>query len=116
MSEAQESKYQDDSDHLLSNKCVVNESPLAQEAWSDFKEKLSRTNKDNIILSEVVNDDYRIRFVLNPTCMSLGQNRIKPDDLQAGGLDVILRKYCYYKLKHRYNLLKEKGFITRKRF
>ena len=107
--------YRDDSDHLLSNRCIVNNSTMAQEAWSDFKEKLCRIQPNNIILSEVVSERYRIRFMLNPTCLSLGQNSVKTQDLQGLGMDVALKKYFYFKLKFRYKLLKEGGFITKKR-
>ena len=73
-------------------------------------------NKESVINSEIVNEKYRIRFILNPACASLGVNKVKPEDLQCFGLDILLRKYCYYKLKYRYKLLRERGFITKKKF
>ena len=111
-----EALFLDDTDHFLSNRCRVNNSPLAQEAWADFKEKLSRLNPSNIVLSEVVSEKYRIRMILNPTCLSLGQNCIKAEDLQRCGLDLQLKKYCFHKLKYRYKLLRENGFLIKKRF
>ena len=78
--------------------------------------RVETINPKNIILSEVVSQTYLVRFLLNPSCLSLGQNSIKPEDLQASGIDIEIRKFFHFRLKYRYDLLKKAGFIVRKSF
>ena len=108
--------YRDTTEHFLSTKCDVNKSPLSQEMWSEIKLKLQRISPANVITSELSSDQYRARFILNPTCLSLGSDRISASDLQATGLDISIRKFCHFRLKYRYSLLKERGYIIKKKF
>ena len=114
--EADHNRYKDTTEHFLSSTCEVEKSPLSQQMWSEIKEKVARISKDNIIPSQVLNDSYRARFLMNPTCLSLQQNRISAEDLQMTGLDISIRKFAHFRLKYRYSLLKQRGYIVKKRF
>ena len=111
-----EALYEDNTEHFLSDYCDVRNSPLAQTTWAEIKLRISSLNSSNIILSDVVSQRYRARFIINPTCLSLGQNRLTAEEIQSKGIDILIRKLCHFKLKYRYKLLKDRGFITKKKF
>ena len=111
-----EEDYQDTTQHFLSDSCDVSKSPFAQEMWADIKQKINNYNPNSILLSQIVSQKYKSRFLLNPACLSLGQNSIDIDYLQRSGMDVDIKKFFHYRLKYRYKLLKDRGFIVKKRF
>ena len=114
--EAEEYLYKDDTKHFLSRKCEIEKSPLAQQTWSEIKETVRRHNSQSIIPTSILSDFYRAKFLLNPTCLSLGQNRISAEDLQSTGIDILIRKFIHFRLKYRYSELRKSGFIIKKRF
>lgn len=111
----EEELYRDDTRHLLSSYCDASQSPEAESQLSYIKYIMNIIRPSSPISTEVVSQTFLARFILNPTCLSLGASRVSPDDLQHSGLDTVIKKFCLFRLKKRYELLHKRGFIVKKR-
>ena len=103
----------DTAEHLLGVSCeAVAESPEAQESWAEVKLRLHTLFGSHPVITQVVNTDFVVRFILDPTSEHLGEWRVSPEDLQRSGLDVHIRQFVTRRLYRRYKLLDSKMRIA----
>ena len=107
--------YLDNTAHLLSNYCEVAKSPESEAQVSHIKYIMGIIRPNSPISTEVVSQTFWVRFILNPTCLSLGSSTVPIDVLQQTALDTVIKKFCYFRLRERYESLRRKGFVMKKR-
>ena len=112
----EEHRYIDDAQHLLSNRCQVAECTRSTATMAEIKLRIAEIKPDHLLTSEVASEDFTVRFLLNPSCITMGANAIAPGDIQSKGLDIQIRKFFHQRLKKRYELLRDYGFITKRKF
>ena len=105
----------DDTKHLLSGRCEVDRAPKVDHVWAEIIILLRQIAPNNSIGCGTAGEERMIRFLLNPTCLSLQQDRISPEDLQLSGLDIKIRKLHAEKLTERYRLLRKYGIVNKKK-
>ena len=74
--------YIDDSQHLLSRNCLVSKCTKSAETMAEIKLRISDIRPDSVMVSEVVDDLHVVRFLLNPSCITMGNSAISPEELQ----------------------------------
>ena len=101
--------------HILSGRCIVDDSPSVQLAWAELALSLEVMKPGNKISSSQCTEEHRTRFLLNPSCISLGEDMITPEDLQSSGIDNTIRRLYSEKHKMRYKLLRKYGVVNKKK-
>lgn len=109
-----EKYYEDDTRHLLSNACIIAENPEVQLKEAEFYMLLVTASPLHIVTSPMVNEDFRVRFLMNPMCLSLGQHALSPSVVQYSGIDIAIKKIFYTRLRVKYEKLKQRGFIVKR--
>ena len=107
--------YLDTTFHLLSNLCVVHDCTEAAATWADLQLRLNGIRPGHVVTTSVVDETFRVRFILNPTCLSLGGAALTPGELQMSGLDISIKRYCLLKLRFRYLKLQKAGYILKRK-
>ena len=103
-------KEEDDVTHFLGDKCEVERSPEAGMVWAQIVLTL-QTCFPNHTLANVQDITLRAKFIINPTSIFLGRDRLSPDEIQGSGLDNLIRRWAAQRLKYRNKLLKNKGLL-----
>ena len=99
--------------HILSSNCVVSRVKQVVKAKEDIKDRLAELRPGHPVSTEVCSDLYWARWILNPTCITLGSHSLTPTELQVTRLDDLIRCYAHKLIKTRYKLLKSCGVILR---
>ena len=100
----------DNTEHLLGSGCeVVALCPEAEETWSEIKQRLETAVGAHIVTTSVVHENFRVRFLLDPTSHKLGDWRVPVEDLQLSGLDRLIRKFAHRRLMRRYRIVRLRG-------
>ena len=110
-----DSTEKDDTRHLLSGRCVVDEDPNIAATWADILLTVSVIKQDHPLVTQVNSSTEVTKFLLNPTNVSLGEMTVTPEDLQLSGLDNLIRKFLGEKHIKRYQLLRKFGIVNTKR-
>ena len=100
----------DNTCHLMSSACIVAAQLPVRQTLAAVWARLRETFPNHTLLDELGNDELTSRWLLNPTCTSLGPMGLRPDELQTTGIDVLIRTYFHVLLKTRYGILRRKGF------
>ena len=93
----------------------MDNSPLVDYAWAELILLLREISPRNTIGLGVATEERMVRFLLNPTCLSLQEDRLSPEDLQLSGIDNKMRRLFAEKLKERYRLLRKHGIVVKKK-
>ena len=115
LTQAEVNSTADNTAHLLSGSCRVASSPQVTSAREEVKSILRKILPESPIVSEVCSGEYWARWILNPTCVTLGKDKLTPEQLQLSGADTAIRLYAHKLIQSRYSLLKEAGLILRTR-
>ena len=110
-----DSTEKDDTRHLLSGRCVVDEDPNIAATWANMLLTVSVIKQDHPLVTQVNSSTEVTKFLLNPTNVSLGEMTVTPEDLQLSGLDNLIRKFLGEKHIKRYQLLRKFGIVNTKR-
>ena len=103
-------REEDDVTHLLGDNCEVERSPEAGMTWSQIVLTL-QTCFPNHTLANVQDQNLRAKFVIDPTSIFLGKERLTAEEIQGSGLDNLIRRWVAQRLKYRNFLLKKKGLL-----
>ena len=113
--EEESNLFIDNTTHILSGLCVIDEKPEVQLKTSEMMQLIERIDPSHIVTSQMVDTVFKVRFILNPTDPSLGKHRIPADVLQHSGLDVSIKKLCLTKIEARTEMLRQRGFIVNRK-
>ena len=116
MTEEEKRLITDNTEHMLSGGCVVSKAAGVIDALADVRLAMMARFPEHIFNSEVMSVKLRSRWLLNPSCETLGEHRIPPDELQLHSIDVKIRTYFHRLLVERYKKLKQHGFNVRRYF
>ena len=114
MTEQEEKKIIDNTEHILTRSCKVQGAPGVQHTAAKITLLMRQYFPDHVMATELVSDEYRARWLLNPTCETLMADRLLPEDLQRTNLDNTIREHFYRLLVGRYDLLRKKGLTIRR--
>lgn len=113
LTEDEKKMITDNTEHILSNRCKVAHCPEVVAGLKAVKLRLRAVLPTSVLLSEISCDQYRAKWILNPCCVTLGADKVTPEQLQVSGLDAAIRLYAHKLIQSRYSLLKKAGFIMR---
>ena len=114
MSREEKEKIPDNSEHLMSGECVVGRRAAVQNFAADVKQTMMNLEPSHTYCTDVMSSTRRVRWLMNPACETLGEDRIKPEDLQRTGLDNDIRRLFYTCLITRNDLLRKRGFDVKR--
>ena len=104
-------KIVDNTHHLMSGSCIVAADPRVRSTLAAVWTRLSRCFPNHTILQSLGDDQLTSRWLLNPTCPSLGPMALRPEELQTTELDSLIRTYFHVLLKTRYDILRRRGLL-----
>ena len=105
----------DDTEHILSGDCVIDDDPKVQAAWADLKLTLGSIKQDHGVVTGLCSQSDQVKFLLSPTYLENRDMMLSHEDLQFSGLDDLIRKFFNIKYQQRYHHLRRCGVIVRKK-
>ena len=109
------SAVKDDTEHILSGDCVIDDDPKVQAAWADLKLTLGSIKQDHGVVTGLCSQSDQVKFLLSPTYLENRDMMLSHEDLQFSGLDDLIRKFFNIKYQQRYHHLRRCGVIVRKK-